>query len=124
MGGNHARSWQQYTNHEPITEEKEVIVKVRKTGWITKGEKILYTLFSAIIIAGALYIVSYSSSTDTLNRELQSLEQTIVNQEVTNEGLLFEVRELSKPDRITKIAKENGLKIQDSAVKRAQLFNN
>lgn len=124
MGVKHVRSWQQHTNQEPITKDKEVIVKVRKTGWITKGEKILYTLFSACVIAGALYIVSYSSSTDTLNRELQSLEQTILNQEVTNEGLLFEVRELSKPDRITKIAKEKGLKIQDSAVKRAQLFNN
>lgn len=124
MGVKHARSWEHSAVPHPQIKENQVVVKVRKQGWITKGEKILYSIVGACLILAALFIVSYSSSTDTLNRELQTLEQTIQNQQVTNESLLFEVRELSKPERITKIAKDNGLKIQDAEVKRVQVFNN
>src|SRR5690625_3863480 len=66
-----------------------------------------------------MYIVSFSSSTDTLNRDVQSLEVQVQQMKVDNESLSFEVRELSKPERITKIARDNGLKIQDAQVKRA-----
>lgn len=116
------RNWQQ--SAEEYATKKQVVVKVHKTGWVTKGEKILYSLISVILIAAALYIVAYSSSIDTVNRELQTLEQSITDQQVVNEGLLFEMRELSRPERITKIAKDNGMKIQDAEVKRVQLFNN
>src|SRR5690625_1324376 len=110
MGVKHARSWEHSAVPHPQIKEKQVVVKIRKQGWITKGEKILYSIVGACLILAALFIVSYSSSTDTLNRELQTLEQTVQNQQVTNESLLFEVRELSRPERITKIAKDNGLK--------------
>lgn len=123
MAVKHDRNWKQSTG-EYAAKEKQVVVKVRKTGWVTKGEKVLYSLISLLLISAALYIVSYSSSIDTLNRDLQSIEQSVADQQVVNEGLLFEVRELSRPERITKIAKENGMKIQDAEVKRVQLFNN
>ncbi|GAB3067985.1 hypothetical protein GCM10027286_34630 [Virgibacillus ainsalahensis] len=124
MIANHARSWQQEGPQQTPQREQKVNVKVHKQGWITRGEKVLYSLVGACLIAGGVFIVSYSSSTDTLNRELQSLEQTVQNQQITNEGLLFEVKELSRPERITSIAKENGLKVQDAEVKQAQGFNN
>lgn len=69
-------------------------------------------------------MVSFSSATDSLNRELIALEQTVKHQKVTNEGLVFEKKELSRPERILKIAKEKGLKIQDADVKQAQALNN
>ncbi|HLR66054.1 cell division protein FtsL [Virgibacillus alimentarius] len=123
MNANHARNWQQtYTTQSP--KEKQVTVKVRKKSWITKGEKVLYSVVGACLICAGIYTVSYSASTDKLNRELQNLENKVQSQQVTNEGLLYEMKELSRPERITKIAKENGLKIQDANVKKASAYNN
>lgn len=124
MSANTARKWNQVAHNAEPVRKKQVTVKVRKNGWITKGEKILYsTLGFFTIIAGA-YIISFSSTTDQLNRDVQSLENTIVNQTHENEGLLFEINELSDPARITKIARDNGLKVQYAEVKRVQAFNN
>jgi|SRR5690625_3640394 len=125
MRENQAIDWQQRSTVETApNREQKVTVKVRKQGWITKGEKVLYSLIGfSIIIAGG-FMVSFSSSTDTLNRELQQLEQTVQNQQVINEGLLFEMKELQRPERITQIARDNGLMIQNTEVKQAQNVNN
>jgi cell division protein FtsL len=121
MAANHARSWEQsYTSYQPQVEKK--VVKVKKS-WITKGEKMLYSfVMISLIIAGG-FIVSYSSSVDTLNRDIQSLEQSIANQQIVNEGLVFEIKELSRPERITQYAKENGMTIQAAEVKQANAYN-
>lgn len=123
MNTNHARKWDQHAAHTEV-KEKKVIVKVHKQGWVTKGEKILYALVGSFLILAGFFIVSFSSSTDQINREVQSLEKTVQNQKVENEGLMFEIKELSRPERITKIAKENGLKIEDAEVKQAHAINN
>lgn len=120
MNTNHARSWQRdYTQHADQHQKKKIVVKVRKNSWLTKGEKVIYAFLALLILTAGLYIVSFSSSTDTLNREVQSLEAQVQQMKVDNESLSFEVGELSKPERITKIARDNGLKIQDAQVKRA-----
>lgn len=124
MNTSYARSWQQTKPEQTQTQERKVAVKVQKQGWITKGEKLLYSLLGVGLILAGIFIVSFSSSTDTLNREMQQLEKTVQYQQVKNEGLLFEMKELSRPERITKTAKENGLKIQDAEVKQAHAFNN
>ncbi|MBP1968200.1 cell division protein FtsL [Virgibacillus natechei] len=125
MSANHARHWTQPSRPTDIPhKESEVAVKVRKQPWITKGEKIIYSIIATCLIIAGILTVSYSSSTESLNRELQSLEQTVQNQQVTNEALLFEVKELSRPERITSIAKDNDLKIQDAEVMQANSFNN
>lgn len=123
MNTSHARSWQQSYAPEQTPHEKQ-IVKVKKTGWITKGEKVLYTIIAISLIVACVLMVSYSSSTDTLNRKIESLESVVQKQKVKNEGLQFEMKELSNPDRITRIARENGFQIQDAEVKQAQAFNN
>ncbi|MEN2766545.1 cell division protein FtsL [Ornithinibacillus xuwenensis] len=121
MAANQARSWQQtYTSYQPQVEKKVVI---RKKSWITKGEKMLYTVVAAALLLFGGFIVSYSSSMDALNRDIQSLEQTVSNQQVVNEGLVYEIKELSRPERITQYAKENGLTIQAAEVKQANAFN-
>ncbi|GGB45113.1 cell division protein FtsL [Virgibacillus dakarensis] len=122
MSANHAHKWEQsYQTNKP--KEKQVRV-VRKTSWITKGEKILYSIIGVCLIAAGIYMVSFSSSTDSLNRDLQSLERTVKQQEVVNEGYRYEKKELSRPERITSIAKKHGLKIQDAEVKQASALNN
>ncbi|WP_284140905.1 MULTISPECIES: cell division protein FtsL [unclassified Virgibacillus] len=123
MAANHARSWEQsYTVQTPQQDKQKVII--RKAGWITKGEKILYSVVAIILVVAATLVVSFSSSTDALNRELQSLEKTVQTQQLSNEHLQYEVKELSEPERIIKIAKENGLKIQNATVKQAASFHN
>jgi len=126
MNTNRARQWQEsyVSSHAPREHQTQVKVKVKKASWITKGEKIIYSTISLCLIIAGLFIVSYSSSTDDLNRNIQSLEQTINDQYRQIENLQFEVKELSEPERIIKIAEENGLKIQDTKVKRAQSMNN
>lgn len=122
MNTSHARSWQQSYAPDQARNEKQV-VRVKKKGWITKGEKVLYSIIGLCLIIGCVFMVSYASSTDTLNREIESLETKVQNQQVKNEGLHFERKELSNPDRITRIARENGFQIQDAKVKQAQAFN-
>ncbi|WP_010649481.1 cell division protein FtsL [Oceanobacillus massiliensis] len=124
MSANQAHSWQQLNPQHKPNREQKVPVKVRKSGWITKGEKVIYSVFGACLIAGGIFVVSYSSATDTINRDLQELEHTVSTQQVKNEGLLFEMKELSRPERIIQIAEENGLKIQNTEVKQAQTMNN
>lgn len=121
MNTNQARNWQR-DHVQPSRQQqtqKKIVVKVRKKSWLTKGEKLIYAFFSTVLIMAGIYIVSFSSTTDTINRNVQTLEQQVQQQKLENENLLFEISELSKPERITKIAKENGLKIQDTKVKRA-----
>ncbi|MFD2628289.1 cell division protein FtsL [Oceanobacillus kapialis] len=123
MSANHARQWQQPRTQQRPEKQQKVSVKVQKQGWITKGEKIIYSAVGAMLIATGIFVVSFSSSTDTLNRDLQKLENTVQTQQMTNEELVFEVKELSRPERITQIAEENGLKIQNAQVKQTHAFN-
>lgn len=114
-----AKKWQTNHLHHTEPERKKVVVKVTSKTWLTKGEKVIYAFLCAAIIACGMFIVSYASTTDTLNRETQALNDEVNAQKVENENLLFEVRELSKPERITKVAKDNGLEIQEAQVKQA-----
>ncbi|WP_010530445.1 cell division protein FtsL [Lentibacillus jeotgali] len=124
MNENLARSWKESYSPNEAGQEQQTVVKVHKKNWITIGEKVLYSGVSAMLIAASIYVVSFASSTDTLNRELQSLEQSVQHQKVTNEGLVYEKKQLSRPERITRIAKENGLKVQDTRVEQATAFKN
>lgn len=120
---NRARHWREneaYVNQQP---QKKIVVKVKRKSWVTKGEKIIYSLFCLGLIVASLYLVSYASKLDSINREVQKLEEEVHNQKIENESLYFEVSELSSPERIINIARENGLKIQDAKVKRATAVN-
>lgn len=124
MKPNHARPWHQSSVRETASKQKQVIIKVKRKGLVTRGEKLLYAICAFIFIIACFYIVSYSSMMDSLNRDVQSLEHNVEQQLITNENLMIEIKELSKPERITKIAKENGLQVQDTEVKKAHPFNN
>src|SRR5690625_7406005 len=123
MNTNHARKWE-YSPSAATKQNKQVVVKVRKQSWITKGEKVLYSILGLGIIIECTFIVSYSSSTYTMNKEVQSLESTVQSQQKSNQFLMYEVEKLNLPERSTKIAKVNGLKIQSAEVKHAQGYHN
>ncbi|MFC7061303.1 cell division protein FtsL [Halobacillus seohaensis] len=116
-----ARSIQQPIEHQP---KKQVQVKVQKKQWISTGEKALYSLATGVVILASVFMVQFTSSTDTLNRDIQKMEQQISQQESQNDNLAYEAKELSNPDRILQIAKENGLEMQNAEVKQAGLVGN
>lgn len=125
MQTNNVRNWQQqYETEERVQQEQQIFVKVKKVGWITKGEKVLLAIVCVLLICAAYYMISYSSATYTLNQDVQALEESIDQQVIVNDSLLYEVKELSKPERIIQIAKENGLKTQNTKVKHATTSNN
>lgn len=99
--------------------QQQTKVHVHKKNWVSTGEKFLYTLVSGLAIAASVFIVSYSSTLDSLNRDIQKMEGNISDQKVVNENLQFKIKELSDPERILKIAKKNGLEIHQSKVKQA-----
>ncbi len=122
MNSSEAKNWKTSHNTQKINQE-QIKVKVKYSNKISRGEKYLYIFFSLFIIIASTYVVSYSSTTDTMNREIQSLEEKVVDQQFINEKLSFEVKELSQPERITNIAAKNGLKLQDAEIKRVNPVN-
>lgn len=120
MNAQRARHWQESYQPKIDEQQKQSQVSVRKQSWLTVGEKIIYTFISACLVIAGFLIVTYSSSVDSLNRDVQSLEKKIEIQQVTNQSLEFEKKELSKPERIMKVAEENGLKIQGTKIKQAE----
>lgn len=128
MGATEAKNWQYQGHEQRVTEpqretKRQVKVKVNKR-WVTTGEKFIYTVFSAVAVIGLFFTVSFSSTADSLNRDVQKLEQEVKQQQTVNKNLEYKVKELSNPDRILTIAKENGLKIQNTEVKQASVFSN
>jgi len=117
MTQNQARHWQESYVQQPERQQK-VVVKVKRRSWLTKGEKIIYSLCAIMMIIATFYIVSFSSTIDSIHRESQNIEAEVQQKIITNNNLTFEVKELSEPGRILDIAYENGLKIQDAKVKR------
>lgn len=129
---NTSRVRKPYYQHHAITkerqihapEERKVTVKVRQSSWITTGEKILYSFFGILLIGICFYLVSFSSTTDSLNREMQTLQRDIEVKQIQNETLTFEIKELSRPERIKAIAEKHGLEIQNTKVKSAYSSHN
>lgn len=118
MSAERAKVLQQQHQSQETTQQQHN-VQVHKKRWISTGEKVLYSLFSGLAILLCIVVVSYSSTLDTVNRDTQKLEKQIKAQQLQNENLQYKVKELSNPERILSIAKENGLKIHQSKVKQA-----
>src|SRR5699024_5770306 len=98
------KKWQH--SYQPQQDNKKVKVKDRKNNWITKGEKLIYSFADTCLILFGIYVVSYSSSTDTLDSEIQINETKDQNKQIKNERLTIEVRGVRKRKRITKMGKE------------------
>ncbi|MBM7540472.1 cell division protein FtsL [Amphibacillus cookii] len=122
MSLNEARQYyaatpQRRRRSEPSQQPKKLVkIKSRK---ITTGEKFLAALFGIVVSVVMIYIVSFSANLDSLNRDLQRLEQEVNEQQTVNANLDYQVMEYSNPERILNIAKENGLNIQNTKIKQA-----
>ncbi|WP_079709356.1 cell division protein FtsL [Paraliobacillus ryukyuensis] len=121
MSASEARRWQTSVSEQPSRNQRSAPqkqVKVQEKQWVTPGEKFLYIMFGVAVIGTLIYVVHFSANLDALNRNVESVESKISEQQTKNENLSYQVKELSNPDRILRIAKENGLKIQNTQVKQ------
>ncbi|MFG6149009.1 cell division protein FtsL [Halobacillus sp. B23F22_1] len=109
---------------EKQQEQQQVKVKVQKKQWVSTGEKVLYSMATGLVVIASVFMVQFSSATDTLNRDIQKMEQKIGQQQSVNDNLAYEAKELSNPDRILQIAKDNGLEMQNAEVKQAGVVGN
>ncbi|WP_017753624.1 cell division protein FtsL [Calidifontibacillus oryziterrae] len=98
---------------EPKTKPQ---TKVKKKRQITFGEKLLLSFLLILGTIGCTLIVINQATIFQYNNDIQTLEGNIANQEKINGGLEQEITELSKPERILKIATEQGLTIQNNNV--------
>ncbi|MDQ0159187.1 cell division protein FtsL [Alkalibacillus salilacus] len=90
-----------------------------KKPWFTKGEKVIYICGILIIAVMATFVVNFSSSVDSLNRDVEQLDSQLTEVRTQNDSLHADVQELSNPNRILTIAEENGLNIRHAEVKQA-----
>ncbi|QHS22160.1 cell division protein FtsL [Virgibacillus sp. MSP4-1] len=114
-----ARNLDSYQTQEQQQKQTKVQVKVHKKRWISKGEKFLYSFFAGITALASVFVISYASDLHSVNRDVQELQSQVNQKQVTVENLEAEVKVLSEPSRILKVAKENGLQIQNSKVEQA-----
>lgn len=84
---------------------------------ISKGEKIIYSLFLATIVFGLYLIISNFASIYLTNYEIQQNEQFIEEQINVNEGLELQVKELSDPVRILQEAEKMGMVLNEENVR-------
>ncbi|BAB06293.1 cell division protein FtsL [Halalkalibacterium halodurans] len=92
----------------------------RQRGKITKGEKMLLGMLTVAFLLFIGFSVHNYATMYSVNREIHELEQTVAAQEQINDGLSLQVVELSSPERILKIAKSLGMKLEDENVKVVQ----
>ncbi len=121
MSSQHARVWQTEEQQRQQVQQPNVVrkkVKVQRR-WITRGEKLMYIIFAVMFLAVSAYIVSFSSSVDQLNRNIESLNTQIDQQKVHNQNQAYKKKELSQPERIIRTAKNNGLEVKNTQVKQA-----
>ncbi|WP_458413992.1 cell division protein FtsL [Schinkia sp. CFF1] len=103
--------------HQQNRPDAKPQVKVKKKRVITVGEKILLSLLLIFSAIGCTFIISKQAAIYQVNNDIQALEANITNQQKLNSGLEEEITELSRPQRILKIAGEQGLSIIDNNVK-------
>ena len=91
-------------------------VKVKKKRVITTGEKLLLSILLVVSTIGCMMIISKQAAIYQINNDIQVLESNITNQQKVNSDLEEEITELSRPERILKIAKDQGLTIINNNV--------
>lgn len=105
-----------------IAPSRKKVTRVQKQvkKGITKGEKIIYSLFIGVFVIGLYLIISNFASIYLTNYEIQKNETFIEEQLHVNEGLELQVKELSDPVRILAEAEKMGMVLNEENVKYTQ----
>jgi cell division protein FtsL len=101
-------------------QEKNIQHIPKKRLQVTLGEKVLYLIFTLMVVIGSIVIVSNSAKIYSINRDISGLQASIDKQVKVNADLEHQVMELSTYERIWAKAHELGLMLNENNVKVVQ----
>lgn len=91
--------------------------KVKKRLKMSKFERLIYTFTFILLLATPISIIFSQATLSKINYEVEKTKKKIVAQEKTNEGLKMKIDELASLDKISDIAKEQGLSYNNNNIK-------
>ncbi|NRD78777.1 cell division protein FtsL [Bacillus sp. BRMEA1] len=116
--GNLARNLQEQHVEQTVQEDRRQI-KIRKS-WLTPGEKIIGVTFAGLVCFGAIHLISNESKIYDVNKDIQTVQDKVKEQQKENSDLQVQVSDLSNYQRIYEKAKEMGLQVNENNVKVVQ----
>jgi cell division protein FtsL len=115
---NLARQLERKRLNDTSQHRKQIVREGASKKRISVGERFLYFTTLVGLVFATYFIISTYASIYIVNKEIHTLESSIAAQTTNNEALNLQVTELSAPDRILKIAKEElGMELNDKNVK-------
>ena len=91
--------------------------KNKKRLKLLKGEKFMYGLLIALLLAIPMFNVYTTSLLSETNNEVEKIKDNIESQELVNQSLSMQVDELASLENIQKIAEEYGLSYVNGNIK-------
>jgi cell division protein FtsL len=111
---------QQRRKIEEQQQQKHSTQVTKKKLTVTFGEKVLFLMFTVLVLIGSIVMVSNSAKIYSVNREISSIQASIDTQAKVNADLELQVMELSTYERIWAKAHELGLMLNENNVKIVQ----
>ncbi len=93
------------------------MAKKQKEIKFLKGEKLMYFLILALLVAIPMFNVYTSSLLSETNNEVEKIKSNIERQELTNQSLSMQIDELASLENIQNIAEQYGLSYNNSNIK-------
>ena len=90
--------------------------KVKKRLKMSKFERLVYTYTFILVLATPISIIFSQATLSKINYEVEKTKKKIVAQEKTNESLKMKIDELASLDKISDIAKEQGLSYNNNNI--------
>jgi cell division protein FtsL len=106
------------TQVQPQRNPKPIEQPSRKL--FTKGEVVLWGMMGVILVAGLVWLISLYASVYQTAAKVETIQRDIAAETKIVEDYHLQVTELSNPERIMKIAKEQGFIFDDKNVKVVQ----
>jgi len=91
--------------------------KVKKRLKMSKFERLIYTFTFVLLLATPISIIFSQATLSKINYEVEKTKKKIVAQEKINESLTMKIDELASLDKISDIAKEQGLSYNNDNIK-------
>jgi cell division protein FtsL len=112
----------QIQQRRKIEEQQQQQIKqvAKKKLQVTFGEKVLFLMFTLMVVIGSIVMVSNSAKIYSVNRDISQLQASIDTQSKVNADLEHQVMELSTYERIWAKAHELGLMLNENNVKVVQ----
>lgn len=91
--------------------------KVKKRLKMSKFERLIYTFTFILVLATPISIIFSQATLSKINYEVEKTKRQIVVQEKKNESLTMKIDELASLDKISDVAKEQGLSYNNNNIK-------